>query len=49
MGQDYSHQQKVEFNQFRKIIDLALKDQEPWDAFHNSFANISKHIQNKHE
>lgn len=48
MGQDYSTEQKAEFQTFRKMIDMAVKDSEPYNDFKNSLNKVKSAIQNNH-
>ena len=48
MGQDYSTEQKAEFVTFRKIIDSAINDTEPFKVFKANVTQLNFAISSNH-
>ena len=48
MGQEYSHEQQNEFQQFRRIFEDAIRDTEPFAVFRENTAKVTSYIVSKH-
>jgi len=48
MGQEYSAEQKVQFMEFRRMIDAAIQDASPYTNFGNSLHKVCAAISSKH-
>ena len=48
MGQDYSTEHKAEFLTFQKMIEMAIKDKDPYIDFANSLLKVNSAITAKH-
>lgn len=48
MGQEYSAEQRVQFQEFQKLIDAAIKDAPPYNNFRNSLAQVTAAVNSRH-
>lgn len=48
MGQEYSSEQKAQFQDFRKLIDAAIKDAPPYTNFRDSLQKVTAAVSSRH-